>query len=341
MSDSIEKTLLGSSIAASTELASDVFAGIPTPVKRNFFKALGQLCTAAIDWPAAFFEGKAAEKRAETDARVKLIHRSTEQIATKLQVPDEYVRSAGQKFAARVVREQINLDVISAEAAKQLAENAVKSPSVDDQKEVPPISEDWLNQFEEQARQISSDEMRTLFAKVLAGEIQQPSSFSIRTVKMLGELDSKTATVFRRFCSLAVSLRVPSHLLDARVYSLGGNAGSNALQEYGLNFDRLNLLQEHGLIIPDYNSYSDYRSAVCNDGKTVPIGFYYRNQLFGLLPPEGKAWNEPLQLHGVALSQAGKQLSEIVEIELENDMISKYTDAMRKQFECMRSHSSR
>ncbi len=175
--------------------------------------------------------------------------------------------------------------------------------------------------------------MRTLFAKVLAGEIQQPSSFSIRTVKLLGELDAETAKVFRRLCSLAISLRVPGQIFDARVYSLEGNAGSNALQDYGLGFGKLNLLQEHDLIISDYNSYMDYRGAVCTDGKTVPLGFYYRGQVFGLIPPEGKSWNEPLKLNGVAFSHTGKQLSDIVEIEPESDVISKYTDAMRKQFE--------
>lgn len=333
MSDSAESTLIGTSIAATAGLATDVIAAIPAPVKRNFFKAIGQLCTAAMDWPSAFFEGKAAEKRAETDARVKLIQRSTEQLATKLQVPDEYVRSAGQKFAARVVREQINLDSISAEAAKQLATDASKAPSVDEQKEVPPISEDWLNHFELQARQASSDEMRMLFAKALAGEIQQPTSFSIRTVKMLGELDTEAAKVFRRLCSLAISLRTAGQIVDARVYSLGGNAGANALGDYGLTFDKLNLLQEHDLIISDYNSYMDYRPAICVDGKTVPLGYHYRGQLYGLLSPKDKQWNEPLNIHGVAFSHAGKQLSTIVDIEPELAVISKYTDALRYQFE--------
>jgi hypothetical protein len=42
---------------------------------------------------------------------------------------------------------------------------------------------------------------------------------------------------------------VASPGLDARVISLGGNTGSNALQAYSLSFDELNVLQEYGLII--------------------------------------------------------------------------------------------
>lgn len=332
MSESSENTLI-TTFATTVGMATDLVSGIPAPVKRNFFKALNQLCTAAIDWPAAFFEGKAAEKRAETESRVNLIHRSKEQLAAQLQVPEEYVRSAGQKFAARVIREQINLDAISAEATKQIVDATGKSPSADKQKEVPPISDDWLNQFEAQARQISSDEMRTLFAKVLATEIQQPSSFSIRTVKLLGELDTQAATVFRRLCSLTISLRVLGRTIDARVCSLGGTAGGNALQDYGLSFDQLNLLQEHDLIISDYNSYMDYRAAVCSDGRTVQLGYYYRGQLLGLASSGDKSWDEPFKIHGVALSHTGKQLSEIVEIETDSDIISKYTDALRNYFE--------
>src|SRR5689334_15935232 len=87
----------GGALAATADVLSGLGDGIPTPVKRNFFKALGQLCTAAVDWPAAYFEGKAAEKRAETESRVKLINRSAEQIASQLHIAEEYVRTAGHK----------------------------------------------------------------------------------------------------------------------------------------------------------------------------------------------------------------------------------------------------
>jgi hypothetical protein len=44
----------------------DGATNLPLPIRKNLFKALDQLCTAIIDIPVAYLEGKAAERRAET-----------------------------------------------------------------------------------------------------------------------------------------------------------------------------------------------------------------------------------------------------------------------------------
>ena len=61
-------------------------------------------------------------------------------------------------------------------------------------------------------------------------------------------------------------------MLDARVPSLGGNAAQNSLEAYGLGFGNLNVLNEHGLIIADYNSWFDDRKQASLDAyfATVP-----------------------------------------------------------------------
>ena len=52
---------------------------------------------------------------------------------------------------------------------------------------------------------------------------------------------------------------VAEHILDARVPSLGRSAGENSLQQFGLSFRELNILNEHGLIIGEYNSWYDMK----------------------------------------------------------------------------------
>jgi len=85
---------------------------LPATVLNNIFKSLNQLYSAAIQWPSAFFEGKAAvtrakfegeasEIRAETEARIKIIQTNSDQIAQKMDIHPEYVRRAGNKFAEK------------------------------------------------------------------------------------------------------------------------------------------------------------------------------------------------------------------------------------------------
>ncbi len=223
-------------VATFTEIITDLVAdtaipGVPAPVRRNLFKALGQFTSAVIDFPVAFLTGKADEQRAETAARIKLINTSAEQIAQQMQTDPEYARVAVQKFGHRVLREQVNLDMIGQMAATEIRRDA--SDSIE--QSVPEesgntINDDWLNVFETEARLKSTEEMQVYFSKVLAGEIRKPGTYSTRTVRILASLDQEIANHFARLCSMCIS----TTLGDIRVPSLGGNASDNALQEYGL-----------------------------------------------------------------------------------------------------------
>ena len=51
-------------------------------------------------------------------------------------------------------------------------------------------------------------------------------------------------------------------MVDVRVSSLGRNVRLNDLAEFDLGFTNLNRLHEHGLVIPDYNSWAGHDWAV-------------------------------------------------------------------------------
>jgi Protein of unknown function (DUF2806) len=195
-SENSDGGVLANAYDAITDLVTD--SSIPAPIKKNAFKAFGQLCTAAIDIPVAYLEGIATEKRAETQARVKIISTGAEQIAKQMDVDPEFARVAVKKYGQKIVREQVNLDKVSEIAAHQIHQDAIHAElKPDETVEIPPINEDWLNTFEKEASQKSTEKMQLLFGRILAGEIQRPSSFSIKTVKLLGELDIGAATLFR------------------------------------------------------------------------------------------------------------------------------------------------
>ena len=298
-----------------TDLVVDsAIPGVPAPVRRNFLKAFGQLCSASIDVPTAYLTGIADERRAETAARIKLINTSAAQIAEQMQTDPEYARVAVQKFGHRVLREQVNLDLISQKAATELRDvsDPINQSAPDESSET--ISDDWLNAFETEARQKSTEEMQALFGKILAGEIRKPGSYSTRTVKIMGSLDQNIANHFVRLCSLSVSTQSE----DIRVPSLGGNAGNNALQEYGLNFATLNLLNEHGLVISDYNSWQEYMPCVALPGggpQAVCLPFGYQGRHWILMPMSNDKIGQTLKIEGVALTRSGRELSRIVKIE--------------------------
>lgn len=292
-----------------TDIIEQTITGVPAPVRKNFIKAFGQLCTAAVDIPIAWLESKSAEIRATTEARLQIIRKEGEIISDQIIVPQEYITKASSKFASKLIKEQINLDQITLNAANELsANNKIKNsePQTED------ISEDWLNEFENLARLKSSEDMKVVFGKILAGEIIKPGTFSIKTIKLISELDNDAAKLFQLFCSQAISLRAADNVFDARVVSFSGSAGSNSLIEFGLTFHSLNILHEYGLIISDYNSWSQYSACIANEHKQIIATLRFQNKNFGLVPTDTEKYDKTLKLNGVALTKAGKELLDII-----------------------------
>lgn len=293
-----------------------VVPGIPAPVRRNIFKAFGQLCSAAIDLPVASLSGLANERRAESEARVRLINTTAEQIAKLLETDPEYSRIAFQKYGARILREQVNLDLTCKESAIDILDTSHSIDQSVQEESGNSISDDWLNAFEAEARQKSTSEMQAYFGRVLSGEIKKPGSFSTRTVRILASLDQVTASHFARLCSMCISTSPE----DVRVVSLEGNAANNSLREYGLSFATLNLLNEYDLVISDYNSWMDFlpfMEAKVNGaemkGYCMPLTFQGRH--FTLEPTDRTVVNKVIKMHGVALTKSGRELSKIVNVE--------------------------
>ena len=132
--------------------------------------------------------GDAAEKRSESEARIKIREEITAQIVQQVKVDPEYALKAGHKYAEKIIREQLNLDKISAIAANELknteldsSTNQGASEPSEGQSAEPTnqeanggggttINDDWLNNFETEARQVSTEDMQRRFGRILAGD---------------------------------------------------------------------------------------------------------------------------------------------------------------------------
>ena len=88
---------------------------------------------------------------------------------------------------------QHNIDSIVQKAAAELPPHApAESPS-----------EDWVVHFFEQCKHIGDEEMQSVWARILAGEIGQPGSFSMRTVATVKLMTKSDAEYFTALCTFA------------------------------------------------------------------------------------------------------------------------------------------
>ena len=355
MSDETKPDLLATTEDTSNtalDAASDLIldSTIPAPIRRNVLKALDRLGSALIDIPVGALERRSAEKRSESEARIKITEVVNAQIIEQIKVDPEFPQRASNTFAKKILREQYNLETILGFATdilkKTKADNSTNENTSEQNKEQAAdptnqdentneektIDDDWFNVFEKEGSQKSSEDMQRRFGRVLAGEIEKPGSYSIKAVKILSELDQNIAALFKKLCSACVVygvFRIPGAVVhDARVSSLGGNAGANALRKYGLGFGQLNILNEYDLIISDYNSWSDYNLCIVSQDNSVPFPFQYQGKHWVLSPLPERDNKSELRISGVALSHVGRELFHIVD----QDPMPQYREDLKKFF---------
>ena len=125
----------------------------------------------------------------------------------------------------KMIQEQINLE--------RIALNALEENSVDTRPNRP-IDDDWLNAFQENAKNCSKEDTQKLWGKILAGELKRPGAFSIRTLALLRNLSQDEALMFERLCRYAIDRDFFFHryLFDKNIIS----------------FDKLSELETIGII---------------------------------------------------------------------------------------------
>jgi uncharacterized repeat protein (TIGR03899 family) len=104
---------------------------------------------------------------------------------------------ANSRDAYQNTLHQLNIDGAIAAAAAVL----VEEPAVATE----PVDQDWINRFFESAKLVSTEEMQVLWGNILAGEVKQPGSYSLRTLEVLRNLTQREASLFRKAASFTIS----------------------------------------------------------------------------------------------------------------------------------------
>ena len=281
-------------------------------------------------WRAAR-EGRALVARAEAQSHALVIisraqeeaHRSIADSSRTISAELTMADSIEQRLKFQEEKRQRNIISISEKALMHLSE-------VDEVPAGDP-DHDWTARFFGEAQDVSSEGMQKLWSKVLAGEVQRPGQTSIKTLDILRNMNQGVATLFAHLCSMTTSLIVhPDYIADSRVVSLGGVAANNALENYGLGFQQLNQLNEHGLIIAEYDSWLDYGACISRDS-IARYAFTFQSQSWELKPNDHANVVEELKVHGVAMTEAGKELSRVVE----KQPVPAYSKKLQEFFESL------
>lgn len=138
--------------------------------------------------------------RKEADAKayeLKVISRAkAEALVESKEIEAEYFNRIEKRITYQQLTKQQNIDNVVDIAVEQLSyEDTVSDKEV---------NKDWATRFFNIAEDISDEEMQYLWGKILANEVKQPSSYSLRTLDILRNLTVDEAKMFAKMAELAL-----------------------------------------------------------------------------------------------------------------------------------------
>jgi hypothetical protein len=155
-------------------------------------KAISRLIGASADIPAAGIERVVQGIRNKTAAKQKISEALADAAAKMVVADQDLVHRAADSFLAKELRRQSNKEAVAQKVLEHLG-SAQDQPSISNSEDV---EEDWLNVFERYAEDASSERLQDLWGRILAGQIRNPRTFSLSTLRFVSELDQQTASLF-------------------------------------------------------------------------------------------------------------------------------------------------
>lgn len=158
-----------------------------------------------------------------------------------------------------------------------------------------PVSQTWLSNFLEAAGHVEEEDLQKIWGKLLAGEIKQPNSYSLRTLNTLKNMTSNEARIFQSLSSFVVMGEEKGFLPhDNELHT-----------KYDIEYENILLLDDCGLI----NSQGETNCVF--SFKPNNVEQLYNNNFVAKLHKKNCV-DTDVQLDVYPLTSAGRELFNIV-----------------------------
>lgn len=126
---------------------------------------------------------------------------------------------------------------------------------------------DWFMRFYDAVGTIGNEEMQDIWARLLSGEINHPSTYSFHTIDTLKNMSTKDAHIFEKICKHSFCVMGRRFVLQDKEF----------LKQAGIYYSEIMLMNEYGLIndngfISQTISFSnDYLVLDANERLTIVV----------------------------------------------------------------------
>lgn len=214
---------------------------------------------------------------------------------------EDFAKRAEYRGKHQLLREQHNIESIVGKAYNEL----IDAPEVPSD----PIDEDWTTRFFNIAKEINTEEMQHIWSKILAGEITNPGSFSMRTLEKIRNITRDEAVSFQKIIP-CVAYSGPDMFITS---------SSDIYKKYGITYNDILQLDDCGLMV---SSSTLTLTQTVREENRIFIWTEERAMISSASP------EQPCKIsYGIhTLTRAGKELFSILNHTPNNDYFAEFAE---------------
>lgn len=202
--------------------------------------------------------------------------------------------------------EQINTEQVTSYAFEELKQTVTSEDDISNEQ----VDSDWISRFFDTVEQISTDDMQKLWGKVLAGEIKQPGSFSLRTMDKLKNISRDEAELFINVAQFAIKHNNNSFIMSKTEFD-------------HITYGQIMKLDEIGLISIQV---AKFNTSILSEVRTL---FIYGNQLV-IVEYQNDKSHKQNSLQVYPLTNAGHELLSLVNITPNEEYLENFARIIAK-----------
>ena len=238
------------------------------------------------------YKPRAIRKEADAKAyEIRVIERAKyEAMAEGKLIEADNIDRINERLVAKEINRQKNIDDVIEIDANDLSQANIVSDG--------PVERDWIVRFFDIVQDVSDEEMKNLWGKILAGEVKTPKSYSLRTLELLRNISKDEADIFVKISQFV--LQQNDHFIF--------NGNEDGINRHRIPYSDIAKMTEIGLIQSGTFVHIEYNSS---QNENNIVGIKYANLIIIL---RIKAGVNKVSIPVYCLTTAGKELYKLIDV---------------------------
>ena len=221
-------------------------------------------------------------------------------------ITQEQLQAIVSRIVGKEIVRQENIDRVVSIALEDLS----KAKTISDQK----VETDWLTRFFNIVEDISDNELRNAWGKILSQEILSPGSYSLRTLSTISYLSKKEAELFAGLGKCVFSSTNSKFFLKSENTILGSD----------IQYGDILLLMECGLIKENEDIIFSYSA---DSNEIQKHAFVYQDLVIFIELEKG---DYHIDVPIFELTTAGSEIYQILDVEKDTSVLEKAASIIKK-----------